>query len=148
MSDIQVEVPYMCPEDRCTKAFGHELDESDAEHGDGMYKTLVRLEGVYVKQWAPGKYSLKPYVQIKLNEGQAQLLTDGGWNVRYAAGPDHLVFGEPCWWLNANGRVAHTYEVFGPVNVVLRGVDWTWEDKHGRKAYLVDVTNRLMRQED
>lgn len=148
MSDIQVEVPYVCPDEGCTKSFGHELDPEDNEHGEGIYKNVVTLEGVYVKQWAPGTYAMKPYVQIKITSDTATRLLADGWNVRHVDDTDRNVFGEPCWVLYATGRVIHTYAVFGPVDVVLRGFDWTWEERSGRKAYLVDVTDRLVRQED
>ena len=42
MTDIMVDVPSVCPEDQCTKAFGHELDPNDADHGQGMYATERR----------------------------------------------------------------------------------------------------------
>lgn len=38
MTDIMIDLPNECPEDGCTKSFGHELDPSDSEHGPGMYE--------------------------------------------------------------------------------------------------------------
>ena len=35
MTDLMVDVPNVCPEEGCTKAFGHELDPHDREHGLG-----------------------------------------------------------------------------------------------------------------
>jgi hypothetical protein len=41
MTDIMVDVPNVCPQPGCSKAFGHELDPADDEHGEGMYNTTT-----------------------------------------------------------------------------------------------------------
>lgn len=41
MTDIMVDVPKICPEPACSKAFGHELDPNDLAHGRGIYEGLI-----------------------------------------------------------------------------------------------------------
>ena len=47
MTDLMTDLPSICEAPGCTKAFGHELDPNDVDHGDGMYKEQTYYKWYY-----------------------------------------------------------------------------------------------------